>query len=148
MVKTSAQITLYHVIDVKASYRYYLLQSLTLAKPSKPSTYPLSSTWGSIEPSYTGGSTNSLYFVDCTVFCDDSFKYSDVSLSSSYEAAKEAYSKAVAVNNRVPSAETLIEQNKTAISLRATKPSRMHWWRGLHSEWLKTLPQFVGAEDI
>ena len=34
---------------------------------------------------------------------------------------KEAYNKAVAVNKRVASAETLIEQNETAISLRATK---------------------------
>lgn len=121
MVKASAQITLYFVIDVKASYRYYLLQSSTLAKPSKPTTYPPSSAWSTTEPSYTSGSTNSLYFVDSTVFCNNSFSYTDVSLSTSYEAAKEAYNKAVAVNNRVASAETLIEQNRTAISLRATK---------------------------
>lgn len=121
MVKASAQITLYHVIDVKASYRYYLLQSSTLAKPSKPTTYPPASTWSKTEPSYSSGSTNSLYFVDCTVFCNNTFEYTDVSLSSSYEAAKEAYNKAVAVNNRVASAETLIEQNRTAINLRATK---------------------------
>ena len=40
------------------------------------------------EPSYTAGSTNSLYFCDLNVFSDGDYAYSDVSLSSSYEAAK------------------------------------------------------------
>lgn len=203
MTKASAQITLHHVIDIKATYRYYLLQGSTLAKPSKPTIFPppsgknlisddvivktetalyvfrynggfaakkgitytfstnystsnlyvrayndfnniktyvysknsisytpaedeyllfnvyissglpedivvqlevgteatsyepySDSKWNDTEPSYTEGSTNSLYFVDCTVFSDDTFIYSDVSLSSSYEAAKLAYNKA------------------------------------------------------
>lgn len=94
MAKASAQITLHYVIDVKATYRYYLLQSSTLSAPSKPTECPPSSDWNDTEPSYTSGSTNSLYFVDCTIFADDSFSYSEVSLSSSYEAAKEAYNKA------------------------------------------------------
>ena len=75
----------------------------------------------STEPSYTSGSTNSLYFVDFTVFGDDTFKYSGASLSTSYESAKEAYNKGIAVNDRIASVETLIEQNTTAIALRATK---------------------------
>lgn len=94
MAKASAQITLHYVIDIKASYRYYLLQGSTLAKPFKPTTFPPPSTWNDTEPTYTSGSTNSLYFVDCTVFANNSFKYSEVSLSTSYEAAKEAYNKA------------------------------------------------------
>lgn len=93
-IKAKGQITLSSVVDVKATYRYYLLQSSTLNKPSKPTVYPPSSSWDDTEPSYTDGSTNSLYFVDCTVFCDDTFAYSEVSLSSSYEAAKAAYNKA------------------------------------------------------
>jgi len=51
------------------------------------------------EPSYTAGSTNSLYFCDLNVFSDGDYAYSDVSLSSSYEAAKEAYNKAVAAES-------------------------------------------------
>lgn len=94
MAKASAQITLHYVIDIKASYRYYLLQGSTLAKPSKPTSYPPNSKWDDTEPSYVEGSTNSLYFVDCTVFCDGTFTYSEVSLSTSYEAAKAAYNKA------------------------------------------------------
>lgn len=95
-VKAKGQITLSTVVDVKATYRYYLLQTSTLSTPSKPTTYPPASTWSDSEPSYTEGSSDSLYFVDCTVFCDDTFVYSTVSLSTAYEAAKIAYNKALA----------------------------------------------------
>lgn len=96
-VKARAQITIQFIVDVKATYRYYLLQSSNLGVPPKPTTFSPSSPpsgWDDTEPSYTEESTNSLYFVDCTVFCDDTFQYSEVSLSSSYEAAKKAYNKA------------------------------------------------------
>ncbi len=93
-VKATGQITLSSVVDVYATYRYYLLQSSTAAKPAQPTTFPPASIWSDTEPRYTDGSTNSLYTVDCTLFSDDSFLYSLVSLSSSYEAAKAAYNKA------------------------------------------------------
>lgn len=89
-----AHITLALQTEVDAYYRYYLLRSSTLSKPDKPTTNPPVSPWNDTEPTYTAGSTNSLYFVDLTVFTDGSFLYSEVSLSSSYEAAKEAYNKA------------------------------------------------------
>lgn len=96
-VKASAHITLSYMVDVKATYRYYLLQSATLSTPSKPAddVYPpATGSWDDTEPSYTEGSTNALYFVDCTVFNNDKCVYSEVSKSSSYEAAKAAYIKA------------------------------------------------------
>jgi len=93
-VKAAGQITLSSVVDVLATYRYYLLQSSTAAIPSKPTTFPPANTWDDTEPGYTDGSTTSLYTVDCTVFSDGTFVYSPVSLSSSYEAAKSAYNKA------------------------------------------------------
>lgn len=92
-VKAAGQITLSSVVDVSATYRYYLLQSSTAAIPAKPTIFP-PSVWDDVEPGYTDGSTNSLYTVDCTVFSDGTFVYSLVSLSSSYEAAKAAYNKA------------------------------------------------------
>lgn len=92
-VKAAGQITLSSVVDVSATYRYYLLQSSTAAIPPKPTIFP-PSVWDDVEPGYTDGSTNSLYTVDCTVFSDGTFVYSPVSLSSSYEAAKAAYNKA------------------------------------------------------
>lgn len=108
-IKAKGQITLSSVVDVKATYRYYLLQSSTLVKPSKPTTYQPPSPWDDAEPSYKDGSTNSLYFVDCTVFCDNTFQYSEVSLSSSYEAAKTAYNKAVNAQNSATSANNKID---------------------------------------
>ena len=92
-VKAMGQITLTSVVDVVATYRYYLLQSSTAAIPSKPTKFPPDA-WDDVEPGYAEGSTNSLYTVDCTLFSDDTFLYSAVSLSSSYEAAKAAYNKA------------------------------------------------------
>ena len=62
--------------------------------PAKP-TAATPSGWVTTEPSYTEGSTNSLYTVDKTTLSDGTFEYSDVSLSSSYEAAKAAYNKSV-----------------------------------------------------
>jgi len=92
-VKAAGQITLSSVVDVAATYRYYLLQSSTAAIPPKPTAFP-PAVWDDVEPGYTDGSTNSLYTVDCTVFSDGTYVYSPVSLSSSYEAAKTAYNKA------------------------------------------------------
>ena len=103
-VKASATVTLSSVVDVKSVWRYYKLQASTLSKPSKPTTNPPSG-WTTTEPSYTEGSTNSLYFCDLTVFCDNSFTYSDVSLSSSYEAAKAAYNKAQAAKDAADNAQ-------------------------------------------
>lgn len=86
-VKTSVQVTV-----------YYSLQS---SKPMKSTTYHPPLTWSTTEASYTAGSTKNLYFVDCAVFCDDTFQYSGVSLSSSHEAANDAYSKAIDVKDRI-----------------------------------------------
>ena len=103
-VKAKAEITLATIRDVQSVTRYYLLQSSTSSIPSKPAVNPPTGSWGKTEPSYTSGSTNSLYFTDLTVFTDGSFSYSDVSLSSSYEAAKSAYNKAVAAEGTASTA--------------------------------------------
>lgn len=98
MIKARASITLSFMVDIKAVYRYYKLQSSTLSTPDAPTSYPPVG-WTDAEPNYTSGSTQTLYTTDCTVFTDDSFVYSKVSKSSSYEAAKEAYNKAQAAQN-------------------------------------------------
>lgn len=106
-VKAAGQITLTSVVDVTAVYRYYLLQSSTAAKPSTPTAFPPPSPWNDTEPTYTEGSTNSLYTVEATTFSDGSFLYSLVSLSASFEAAKVAYNKAVnALNQAVVQSAT------------------------------------------
>lgn len=104
-VKAKAEITIASIRDVKSTTRYYLLQSSTASKPAKPTASPPGGSWVKTEPAYTAGSTNSLYFTDLTVFSDDTFAYSDVSLSSSYEAAKVAYNKAVAAQDSIDNLE-------------------------------------------
>lgn len=106
---SKAEITLTWVIDVAANMRYYKLQSSTASAPSKPTVNPPPSEWSTAEPSYTSGSTNTLYFVDCTIYSDGTFVYSDVSLSSSYEAAKAAYNKAVAADNKAQDAKDTVD---------------------------------------
>lgn len=108
-VKARAEITLTSIRDVQSVTRYYLLQSSTAAKPDKPTTNPPGGNWVKAEPTYTTGSTNSLYFVDLTVFSDGTFAYSDVSLSSSYEAAKVAYNKAVSAEGVANSASDKVD---------------------------------------
>lgn len=114
-VKARAEITLTSIRDVQSVTRYYLLQSSTSAAPAKPTTNPPGGSWATSEPTYTSGSTNSLYFTDCTVFSDDTFVYSDVSLSSSYEAAKVAYNKAVSAEGVANSASDKVDENEVKI---------------------------------
>lgn len=102
-VKAKAEITLSRIIDIESVTRYYLLQSSTASAPSKPTANPPGGNWKTTEPSYTSGSTNTLYFVDLTVMTNGTFGYSAVSKSSSYEAAKEAWNKANNAQNSIDS---------------------------------------------
>lgn len=111
-IKARANVTISRIVDISTVTRYYKLQSSTTIVPSKPTTNPPSG-WTTTEPSYSSGSTNTLYFVDCTVMTNGTFSYSEVSKSSSYEAAKDAYNKAA-------NCEVEIEQNRSAIEIRAT----------------------------
>lgn len=114
-VRASASVTLCTVRDVQAVHHYYKLQASTAAIPTPPTsivTLPPSG-WSATEPTYTAGSTNSLYTVDLTIFTDSTFNYSSVSLSSSYEAAKTAYNKAVAAANAASGAQTTANGKNT-----------------------------------
>ena len=113
-VKASTSITLSAVVDVASCTRYYLLQSSTLSPPSKPTTKPPTGNWNDTEPTYTSGSTNSLYFTDLTVFSDGTWSYSSVSRSSSYEAAKEAYNRAIAAGQIAEAAQDTADQAQVA----------------------------------
>lgn len=113
-VKASASITLSAVVDVAGCTRYYLLQSSTLNPPAKPTTKPPGGSWDDAEPTYTSGSTNSLYFCDLTLFSDGTWSYSNVSKSSAYEAAKEAYNRAIAAGQTAEAAQDAAEQAQRA----------------------------------
>lgn len=97
-------------VDVTATCRYYLLQASNLDAPDQPTLNPPGGSWSETEPSYTSGSTNTLYFVDLTIFSDGTWSYSAASKSSAYEAAKEAYNKAQAVQE-VLNGLTVVDAN-------------------------------------
>ena len=92
------------VVDILRVTRYYTLVSSTASTPTVSASTKPPSGWTTTEPSYSSGSTQTLYFVDLTEFSDGGFKYSDVSKSSSYEAAKAAYNKAVNAQNSADAA--------------------------------------------
>lgn len=112
MHRGKAEITISHIVDIESVTRYYLLQLSTISVPAKPVNNPPGGKWATTEPSYSSGSTDTLYFVDCTVFTNKSFKYSAVSKSSSYEAAKQAYNKAVNAQNTANNANNYVNNAK------------------------------------
>ncbi|MDD3186322.1 MAG: hypothetical protein PHT76_13585, partial [Anaerostipes sp.] len=107
-VKASATITIWNLVDINSTTWYYKLQSSTASAPSKP-TANTPTGWTTTEPTYTEGSTNTLYTTCKTTYSDDTFEYSDVSKSSSYEAAKTAYNKALAANNTANDAKDTVD---------------------------------------
>ena len=99
--KVVGQITLKVLIDVSSVTYYYLLLPSAAPVPTKPTVSPPPtittegySGWSETEPGYTSGDTRSLYVTVRTIYSDGSFAYTTPSLSSSYEAAKEAYNRA------------------------------------------------------
>ena len=126
-IKASASVTLSSIRDLQSCTRYYLLQSSTLSPPSKPTAKPPGGSWVTTEPSYTAGSTNSLYFCDLNVFSDGDYAYSDVSLSSSYEAAKTAYNRAVAAG------EVAAEALSSVDCIVGTQTASTNAWTGVAS---------------
>ena len=156
-IKARAEITLSSIRDIQSVTRYYLLQSSTSTAPAKPTKNPPGGNWVTTEPTYTSGSTNSLYFTDCTVFSDGTFVYSDVSRSSSYEAAKVAYNKAAGAED-VAAAAQKTANGKNTVYYQTEAPSdgtyktndiwfdtnngnKMYMWNG--SAW--TAEQFGNA---
>lgn len=95
-------------IGVAGVYRYYIL---TDEEPEAPTAYPPPG-WAVTEPAYEDGSASSLYCVDVVVYTDETYAYSDVCLSSTYEAAKAAYQRAVDVETHLALA---LEEQTTSI---------------------------------
>ena len=108
-VKANATISIYRIKEVTSTTNYYLLQSSTAAAPSKPTTDYPGGKWTTSEPAYTDGSTLTLYTVIKTKYSDNTFEYTPVSKSTSYEAAKSAYNKAVNAQNSATSANNKID---------------------------------------
>lgn len=103
-VLASAMITLTYVTSVESETRYYKTQVSTLSPPSKPTSVPPGNGWIETEPAYSDSSATSvLYTCVLTQFTDGTFAYSEVSVSSSYEASKFAYNQAHEANQKLAS---------------------------------------------
>lgn len=119
-VKGSATVTLSQYRDTKSVTRYYKLQLSSLAAPDKPTNVKPDETpagWSKSEPACD--ITMTLYTVDITVFSDGTTYVSDVSKSTSYEAAKEAWNKAYnaqdTANEAAKTADNYISADSTGI---------------------------------
>lgn len=86
LVIAKQEITITFIKDIVSVTRYYILQS---SEPSAPTTNPPPAGWSDTEPSYTSDDANALYFCDLTIFSDGTWKYSNVSKSSSFEAVND-----------------------------------------------------------
>lgn len=95
--------------SVKSMTRYYLLQDSSLEAPEKPTEYPPSSMWETTEPEYDADSDSSLYRVECTLYSDGTWQYTDVSLSSDYESVKSVNEKIDSIDAALH--EEIIEQS-------------------------------------
>ncbi|MBR2799806.1 MAG: hypothetical protein IKE04_02800 [Oscillospiraceae bacterium] len=109
-IRASASVTLAAVEAVERVTRWYLLQASTASVPAKPTANPPGGSWVNTEPAFSASGTNTLYTAECTEFTDSSFYWSDVSVSSSYEAAKAAYNRAIAAGETADAAQEAAEQ--------------------------------------
>lgn len=109
-------------VSVSSYTRWYYLAVET---PEKPALKVPPSPWTITEPNYIEGSTNNLYYVDQSVFSDGSFYYSDVQVSSSYAAAKNAFIKTLENHQKtLKQLEDLSRQTKKEIADAADSISR------------------------
>lgn len=105
------QITIKKERSISSTTWYYLLQPSNASAPDStnygnpPPTYSTTgySGWSNIEPTYVVGDDRVLYVMVQTLYSDGTFSYSTPSISSSYEAAKDAY-------DEIVQAESVIEQ--------------------------------------
>lgn len=105
--------------SISGMTRYYLIQDATAAVPEKPTTYPPLSKWITPEPEYQLDVKKSMYIVDLIEFIGGGWSYSEVNLSGSYEAAKEAYLKAQEAQEELDSRERTITSSTEPNDTRA-----------------------------
>ena len=121
MIKAQAAITLASIRDVLAVVRFYMTQASASDAPAKPTVYPAPAPWSTTEPGYT--EATKLYTVDCTVFSDGTWIYSEVSLSSAYEAGKVAVEKVIEAEANIELLSDRITQTVTVTETQAAEIS-------------------------
>lgn len=144
-VKGSATVTLSQYRDTDSVTRYYKLQSSSLAAPDKPANVKLNETpagWSKSEPACD--ITKTLYTCDVTVFSDKTTHVSDVSKSTSYEAAKEAWNKA---NNAQGTADNAQSSANKAQNTADKAQSSADKAQNTANEAAKTADNFISTDS-
>lgn len=109
-----AEVTLALAVDVERVDTWHMLLPSASAPPRKPSVAdPSADGWTLAEPGYDGTSTVTLYTCQRTTLTDGTFYWGAVSVSSSYEAAKQA-------SNRVSEIARTLGDVTIMVSERAT----------------------------
>lgn len=105
-VKARDQVTIIDYTDLDNITIYYKLQLSTASAPSAP-TVKSPSDWTTTEPTFTTGTTKTLYTCVRTLYKNGDFEWGTVSISSSYEAAKAAYNLASAAKTSADGKNTV-----------------------------------------
>lgn len=143
-VKGSATVTLSQYRDTESVTRYYKLQSSSLAAPDKPANVKPNETpagWSKSEPACD--ITKTLYTCDVTVFSNKTTHVSDVSKSTSYEAAKEAWNKA---NNAQGAADKAQSSANTAQNTANKAQSSADKAQNTATEAAKTADNYISTD--
>jgi hypothetical protein len=141
-VRASDRVTL-AVLPAPSYVRtYYRLQASTLAAPPAPTTNPPPAPWTTIEPTYTAGSTDTLYTVQLVAYGTAYHEYGPVQKSSAYEAAKAAYNLADTAN-RQGAAIPRIVHSTSAPTTSNKAPQNSVWMR--HATPAQGQPALSGA---
>jgi len=98
-----------------SSITYYYKQQSASAQPPTTPTDSTISQWSTTEPSYTAGSTDVLYTCSQITYSDGTHGYTTPQLSSSFTAAKQAYTEA---NNALTTAN-----GKNTVYYQGTMPT-------------------------
>lgn len=111
----SAEVTVAMIRDIAAYTDYYQLVNTSADPPAKPVTNPPPSPWTTTEPELDveTGLTKTLYRCSVTEFSDGTFEWSDVTVDTSYEAAKAALNISVEYSTIV---EQLLDSWRVAVS--------------------------------
>lgn len=115
--------TISQMRDIVSAIWYYRLVDPDESVPSKPTTDPPPAGWSTTEPAFDKTSNKLLYVCEKTVFSDETFEYSDVSLSSSYTVAKDAWDHATAAARAAENAQSSASAAATSASNAATSAS-------------------------
>lgn len=123
-VRARDAVTLATLPALTYSRMYYLLQDSMLSPPAIPTSNPPATPWSGTEPAYSAGSTSTLYTCIVNVYGSVAHEWGQVQVSSSYEAAKQAYNLAFSAT------QTVDGMRRVVPSITEPTPPAAGWMNG------------------